>query len=54
MPEKPDTQEKKVDMIWDFCFNHLPSRLWFQDIKINFLLALLAILIACFAVESFG
>ena len=57
---KPLTLEEKIDLIWDACFNHLPSlfagcetRLKWQDVKMNFLLALLAIILAFLAVQVF-
>ena len=55
IPTKPEAPNDQISMIWDFVWNHLPSRLkkqddkilW-QDRKINFILVLVAILVACF------
>jgi len=55
IPPKLQNPNDHVSMIWDFVWNHLPSRLnkqddkilW-QDRKINFILVLVAILVACF------
>ena len=51
-PAKPRSPNRQLAMIWEQCFNHIPSqlekidwRLHFQDIKINFVLAFLAILV---------
>jgi len=55
IPPKPEDSKEQTSMMWDFLYNHLPSRLnkqdykilW-QDRKINFILVLVAILVACF------
>ena len=55
IPPKPESPNEQVSMMWDFLYNHLPSRLnkqdykilW-QDRKINFILVFVAILVACF------
>ena len=55
IPEKPESPDEQTSMMWDFLYNHLPSRLANQDFKIlwqerkiNFILILVAILVACF------
>lgn len=50
-PEKPKKMREQVDQLWDAMYNHLPTRLHWQDIKINFILAILAILIAISAIN---
>ena len=53
IPEKPPIPNDQISMMWDFLYNHLPSRLnkqdykilW-QDRKINFILILVTILLA--------
>ena len=53
IPPKPESINDQISMIWDFLWNHLPSRLnkqddrilW-QERKINFILILVAILVA--------
>ena len=55
IPPKPESPNEQTSMMWDFLYNHLPGRLnkqddkilW-QDRKINFILVLVAILVACF------
>ena len=53
IPLKPRIPNKQLSMIWEQCFNHLPGqlekidwRLHFQDIKINFILVLMALILA--------
>jgi len=61
IPPKPKAESDQVSMIWDFLWNHLPDRLnrqdykilW-QDRKINFILILVAILVACFGKIALG
>jgi len=43
MPDKPKTQREQTSMLWDAVFNHIPERLTWQDMKLNFILALLAL-----------
>ncbi len=43
IPEKPETQEEQINMLWDGVFNHLPHRLAWLNIKINFILTFMAI-----------
>jgi len=53
IPEKPQNINQQVSMMWDYLFNHLPSRLkqqdrrlrW-QDVKINFILLFVALILA--------
>ena len=54
IPTKPRNPNKQLSMIWDYCFNHLPSkleeqddRLRWQDRKLNFMFVFLALLLAC-------
>jgi len=50
IPEKPKTTKEQIDMIWDAIFNAIPHRFKWQDIKINFILAFLALILAFMAV----
>ena len=50
IPEKPQTLDEQVSMIWDAVFNHIFHRLKFQDIKINFILTFLGLMIAILVV----
>ena len=53
MPEKPKTRDEQISMIWDALFNHVFTALHWQDIKITFILALIAILIGIIALAKF-
>ena len=46
IPEKPETMEEKIDMIWKALFNDIPHQLAWQDNKISFVLTLMAITLA--------
>ena len=46
IPEKPKTTAGQIDMIWVAVFNAIPHRLKWQDIKINFILAFVALILA--------
>ena len=54
VPPKPRDTNKQVSMMWDYLYNHLPSKLaeqddhfrW-QDRKLNFMFVFLALLLAC-------
>ena len=50
IPEKPQTLDEQISMIWDAVFNHIFHRLHFQDIKINFILTFLGLLLALLVV----
>ena len=52
MPEKPKTRDEQISMIWDALFNHVFTALHWQDIKINFILTLIAILIGIIALAK--
>jgi len=45
IPKKPETIAEQVSMMWDALYNHVPHRLRWQDIKINFILAFMALLL---------
>ena len=42
----PVKQCDQIEMLWDACFNHLPTRLDFLNMKLNFLLGMAGIMIA--------
>ena len=46
LPDKPKTQKGQIDMMWDAIFNAFPHRLKWQDIKINFILTFVALILA--------
>lgn len=45
LPDKPKTQKAQINMIWDALFNEIPHRLKWQDIKINFILVFVALIL---------
>ena len=60
VPPKPENQEEQVAMMWEAVFNGdgilkrlisnnrcLTRRLHFQDVKLNFILVFLALLLGC-------
>lgn len=56
IPPKPRSPNKQISMVWDYLYNHLPGRLaeqdrriWWQDIKINFIIVLIALILAFIA-----
>lgn len=50
MPEKPKDRDEQISMIWDFLFGHVFHRIRFQDIKINFILVFVGILLGLLTV----
>lgn len=66
VPLKPDDPQKQTDMIWEAVFNGdgilkklvqnnrlVMSRLHWQDMKLNFILIFLALLLACWGIQIF-
>ena len=61
IPPKPRNPNKQLSMLWDYVYNHLTSslerqdrRLYWQDIKINFILILLALILASLGARLFS
>ena len=52
IPEKPKTTKEQINMIWDALFNSLPHRMRSQDIRINFTLAFMALVLAFMAIQE--
>ena len=50
IPEKPKTTKDQINMIWDALFNAIPHHLKSQDIRINFILAFMALVLGLMAV----
>ncbi len=44
-PLKPEKQKDQIGMLWDAVYNHIPTRLKWQDIKLNFILGLIALVL---------
>jgi hypothetical protein len=45
IPEKPDNPDEQFDMLWDMCFNHIPSWLAALNWKLNTVMILLAVIV---------
>lgn len=43
---KPKTQKEMIETMWEFLFNDCWHRLKWQDIKINFILVFMAMVLA--------
>ena len=51
MPDKPETTEGQISVMWDVLANHIPhcfgelnARISWQNVKLNFILIILAII----------
>ena len=60
IPRKPRNVNKQVSMVWDYLYNHLPSklaeqdkRIGWQDVKLNFILVLVALILAYLGMRLF-
>ena len=60
-PEKPKSLEDQISMMWDAVYNHIPCLFekqerqskW-QELKINFILVFVALILASLATKLFG
>lgn len=43
--DKPNTLEEQISMLWEACFNHIPSQLKWLDIKLTFILTFVALIL---------
>jgi len=50
MPDKPESMKGQIDMLWDAVYNHIPTRLKWQDVKLNFILGFLGLILTLLAV----
>ena len=50
-PGKPDKQRDQISMLWDAVYNHIPTQLHWQNTKVNFVLAMLGLLIGLTALS---
>lgn len=48
-PEKPKSQKDMIDQMWWMLHNHIPSILNFQNLKINFILVFMALVLGLVA-----
>ena len=46
VPKKPTKQKEQIDMMWQAVYNHLPTKIKWIDVKANFILALVALILA--------
>ena len=51
IPEKPESPEEQTDMLWDMCFNHIPSWLAALNWKVNTIMVLLTVVVAMCAIK---
>lgn len=51
LPEKPDKQKEQIGMLWDACFNHIPTQLSWLNIKVNFILAIMGVILTLVAIS---
>ena len=52
--KKPKTMKAQVDVLWEVCTNHIPTRLKWLDVKVNFILAFTGLVLALVAISIFG
>lgn len=65
-PPKPESQGAQLDMVWNALFNgagvtrkmelrqiQVMRKLRWQDVKLNFVLVFLALLLACWGIQAF-
>ena len=45
VPKKPKGQKDQISMVWDALFNGVIHRVNFQDIKINFILGFMVLIL---------
>ena len=50
MPEKPEKQKDQIAQLWDAVYNHIPTQLRWQNIKINFILVFVGLILAALVV----
>jgi len=50
IPQKPESKDEQVSMIWDALYNHVFHKLKWQDIKITFILVFVGLLLAAFGI----
>jgi len=51
IPDKPDKQKDQISELWDACFNHLPTHIRWLNVKVNFILAMIGVVMAMVAVS---
>lgn len=54
LPEMPKNPTERNKMIWKALYNEIPHRFELQDMKLNFTLVLVALILAAIAAKLFG
>jgi len=49
-PEKPELLEDQIDQLWVAIYNHLPSKLQWIDMKQNFILVFMTLVLGLLGV----
>jgi len=49
-PEKPKAQKDQLSMLWDAVYNHIPTRIRWIDVKVNFMLGFLGLILGLLAI----
>jgi len=49
-PEKPELLEDQIDQLWVAVYNHLPSKLQWIDMKQNFILVFMTLVLGLLGV----
>lgn len=53
IPQKPETQKEQISTLWDIVCNHLFTKVNTHDIKINFILIFVGLILALLGVLIF-
>ncbi len=49
LPDKPNKQKDQISDLWDAVFNHLPTQISWLNVKMNFTLVIMGIILALIA-----
>lgn len=49
IPEKPETHDDQMDMVWTALFNHIPTQLYWMNTKMTFILTFMALVLVLVA-----
>ena len=50
IPDKPETVEEKIDMLWDAFYNRMLHWMGWQELRMKFVLVFLGLLLAAFGI----
>ena len=45
LPENPEKQKDQITQLWDACFNPIPTSLGWLNLKVNFILGLMSVIL---------